>query len=213
MRLVPAIFTSLAVFVGLSGTGFLYSLFVPRPAAVRIWVPAESAAGPAIVEAAAAQPAPPTLQRRVNEPTGNIGTRPRDATADGTTRDTLPAEQVDDVATASLTSDVDTAPASMIETPRRTAHVQWCLERYRSYRIDSNSYTAHSGESRTCVSPYTAGFSVSPEASRPRSETSGRSAAGSISPHVRSCLDRYRSYRPSDNSYQPYGGGPRRQCR
>ena len=30
--------------------------------------------------------------------------------------------------------------------------------------------------------------------------------------HVRDCMARYRSYDPQDNSYQPYGGGPRRQC-
>ncbi|RUX50229.1 BA14K family protein, partial [Mesorhizobium sp. M7A.F.Ca.AU.001.01.1.1] len=30
--------------------------------------------------------------------------------------------------------------------------------------------------------------------------------------HVDSCFSRYRSYRPEDNSYQPYSGGPRRQC-
>lgn len=30
--------------------------------------------------------------------------------------------------------------------------------------------------------------------------------------HVRWCMDRYRSYRPQDNTYQPYNG-PRRQCR
>lgn len=30
--------------------------------------------------------------------------------------------------------------------------------------------------------------------------------------HVRWCQDRWRSYRVSDNSYQPYNG-PRRQCR
>lgn len=30
--------------------------------------------------------------------------------------------------------------------------------------------------------------------------------------HVAYCFDRYRSYRPEDNTYQPYGGGPRRQC-
>ncbi len=32
------------------------------------------------------------------------------------------------------------------------------------------------------------------------------------SAHVRWCYDRYRSYRASDNTYQPYNG-PRRQCR
>ncbi|CAH2409678.1 Lectin-like protein BA14k [Mesorhizobium escarrei] len=26
------------------------------------------------------------------------------------------------------------------------------------------------------------------------------------------CFNRHRSYRPEDSSYQPYSGGPRRQC-
>ncbi|MER9869926.1 BA14K family protein [Mesorhizobium sp. M0136] len=26
------------------------------------------------------------------------------------------------------------------------------------------------------------------------------------------CFSRYRSYRPADNTYQPYSGGPRSQC-
>jgi len=30
--------------------------------------------------------------------------------------------------------------------------------------------------------------------------------------HVRDCFTRYRSYRPEDNTYQPWGGGPRLQC-
>lgn len=30
--------------------------------------------------------------------------------------------------------------------------------------------------------------------------------------HVDWCLARYRSYQVEDNSYQPYGGGPRREC-
>lgn len=30
--------------------------------------------------------------------------------------------------------------------------------------------------------------------------------------HAESCFARYRSYRPEDNTYQPYGGGPRSQC-
>lgn len=31
--------------------------------------------------------------------------------------------------------------------------------------------------------------------------------------HEARCASRYRSYRAADDSYQPYGGGPRRQCR
>jgi hypothetical protein len=32
------------------------------------------------------------------------------------------------------------------------------------------------------------------------------------SDHMAYCFSRYRSYRPEDNTYQPFGGGPRRQC-
>lgn len=38
------------------------------------------------------------------------------------------------------------------------------------------------------------------------------SYGGSARAHVEWCYDRYRSYRASDNTYQPYNG-PRRQCR
>jgi len=33
------------------------------------------------------------------------------------------------------------------------------------------------------------------------------------SDHASYCSSRYRSYRPEDNTYQPFGGGPRQQCR
>ena len=36
--------------------------------------------------------------------------------------------------------------------------------------------------------------------------------SGVSNSHIRSCQSRYRSYRASDNTYQPYNG-PRRQCR
>jgi hypothetical protein len=40
-----------------------------------------------------------------------------------------------------------------------------------------------------------------------------RMPQGRLSPaHVRDCFSRYRSYDPATNSYQPYGGGPRRLC-
>lgn len=30
--------------------------------------------------------------------------------------------------------------------------------------------------------------------------------------HAQDCFARYRSYNPEDNTYQPFGGGPRLQC-
>ena len=33
-------------------------------------------------------------------------------------------------------------------------HYQWCLNRYKSYKIATNSFTAYSGETRYCNSPF-----------------------------------------------------------
>jgi len=34
------------------------------------------------------------------------------------------------------------------------AHVRWCQERWRSYRVSDNSYQPFNGPRRACVSPY-----------------------------------------------------------
>lgn len=34
------------------------------------------------------------------------------------------------------------------------AHVRWCLNRYRSYDIDTDTYVSNSGRVRYCNSPY-----------------------------------------------------------
>lgn len=116
-------------------------------------------------------------------------------------------------------------------------HVDWCARRYRSYSPEDNTYRPYGGGRRTCQSPYSglAARAVLAE----DADTGGNlatlaedeAATGISDPgveqasfdemaegdfdgdHVRSCFARYRSYRPADNSYQPYDGGPRRQCR
>jgi BA14K-like protein len=35
-----------------------------------------------------------------------------------------------------------------------SAHVEWCLNRYRSYRPRTNTWTSYSGRVRRCISPY-----------------------------------------------------------
>ncbi|WP_343221459.1 BA14K family protein [Mesorhizobium silamurunense] len=135
------------------------------------------------------------------------------------------------------------------------AHLEWCANRYRSYRPEENSYRSYSGELRPCVSPYfdpggdtTAstdagqndqadqgevtddqaemegyapardGYAttyggppeeISPDEQAPRDQLLGRQFSGD---HIDSCFSRYRSYDPQDNTYQPFDGGPRRQC-
>jgi hypothetical protein len=34
------------------------------------------------------------------------------------------------------------------------AHVQWCLDRYRSYNVRRNTWISYSGDVRRCRSPY-----------------------------------------------------------
>ncbi|MER9745569.1 BA14K family protein [Mesorhizobium sp. M0187] len=96
-------------------------------------------------------------------------------------------------------------------------HLAWCVSRYRSYNPDDNSYTSYSGQQRTCVSPYLGAERAAPRAPEARAtEASYVVGAGAYAAtsgdHVASCFSRYRSYRREDNSYQPYSGGPRRQC-
>ncbi|MER9303012.1 BA14K family protein [Mesorhizobium sp. M0293] len=94
-------------------------------------------------------------------------------------------------------------------------HLAWCASRYRSYRPDDNSYMSYSGQQRPCISPY---LDIADHAAQP-GEGAGLGVyaindggAELSADHVDTCFSRYRSYRPEDNSYQPYSGGPRRQC-
>ncbi len=95
----------------------------------------------------------------------------------------------------------------------QTGHGEWCSHRYRSYRPEDNTYTSYSGARRECISPYS-GSSEEVGGYLEASVTGGIAESGSeiSSDHIESCFARYRSYRPEDNSYQPYSGGPRRQC-
>jgi hypothetical protein len=114
------------------------------------------------------------------------------------------------------------------------AHAEWCASRYRSYRPEDNSYTSYNGRRRTCLSPYFEDLAAGDEPMPPARSDDGRYAeavddqsplplqyasddvldGANVDPeHTRYCFSRYRSYWPEDNSYQPYGGGPRRQCR
>jgi hypothetical protein len=94
-------------------------------------------------------------------------------------------------------------------------HVSWCHARYRSYSIDDNNYMTHSGELRTCMSPYSSDpmqGSEQTEAILIQDGANNVTPVAASSAHAQNCLQRYRSYRAEDNSYQPYGGGPRKQC-
>jgi len=160
---------------------------------------------------------------------------------DAATPDTEPvADDPMAVVDPVTTGAIDPARASAEPTPRTeqtAAHVEWCSRRYRSYRIQDNSDRPYGGGRRACLSPYSDVASANPgpdealaarrDAQKTRDNVEPREDAGKFeqvifedapgtdasSDHVRSCFDRYRSYRPDDNTYQPFDGGPRQQCR
>ena len=136
------------------------------------------------------------------------------------------APDVDAVETGS-TSDIEQASFAGVETDPR--HIDWCMTRYNSYRMEDDTYQPYHGVRRRCNSPYQdmadsgiAAFAASAQADSVRLHTMGDDADGALTmqaayvvdeAHARKCSARYRSYRFEDNTYQPLSGGPRRQCR
>ncbi|MBO9626568.1 MAG: BA14K family protein [Microbacterium sp.] len=148
-----------------------------------------------------------------------------------------------------VTTSVDpqqTSGAQQRDAVVDTAQAEWCYARYRSYRVEDNSYQPFSGgPRRQCQAPGVStvaavspvpmhdpetvsrqqdGLPPLPEepsaqaeqpadhdvsGSLPSQEADTDAAAGS---HEEWCFARYRSYQVGDNSYQPFTGGPRRQC-
>ena len=106
------------------------------------------------------------------------------------------------------TSDPIEMSEQAIQAPR--AHIEWCLDNYRSYDPATNTYTPYSGGTEPCVSPYSEIAMNTPQA---EVEQVAMTDSFELSEeHILECMNRYRSYRLEDNSYLPYVGGPRRQC-
>ena len=134
---------------------------------------------------------------------------------------------VDPVTTSSAGLAADEDAVDFRTSQMSSAHIEWCGDRYRSYQPDANVYTAYSGELRRCVSPYTDELAAALQGGSQEQEMVEEDLAEAdvsylpeeqamnvsmSSDHVNDCFSRYRSYRPEDNTYQPYDGGPRRQC-
>ncbi|MEB2847591.1 hypothetical protein GAO09_18085 [Rhizobiales bacterium RZME27] len=110
------------------------------------------------------------------------------------------------------------------------AHIDWCFAQYRSYRIEDNSFQPFDApERRECQSPHEGGMPVADASSmddgalplEPVNDTMTGQTVVAEEPQMVAasggvdsswCFAQYRSYRAEDNSYQPFDGGPRRQC-
>lgn len=155
-----------------------------------------------------------------------------DATPAEARQETEP--MVDPVVTGAIDTQAETDKEQA--SWRNSAHVDWCKRRFRSYDVETNSYRPYGGGTRSCESPYSDvaetelspddADSRDPEGTVRRQHSQVDADQGAMEQvtyaegpetladddHVQSCFARYRSYRPEDNSYQPYDGGPRRQC-
>ena len=201
LALVGGFVLTLAVFA--SGLAFAAWLLVAKP--VHQARPADSVAA---LWTKGAQPVDKAAQGLDRLPAE------QPAALDSAARANTPRQEPDPAATAAV------APAAGEQQAALPAsHVSWCANRYRSYNPDDNSYTSYGGQQRPCVSPYL-DTGAADQAAQPYAEASY--VEGGAAPlmatvelpagHIESCFSRYRSYRPDDNSYQPYSGGPRRQC-
>ena len=81
--------------------------------------------------------------------------------------------------------------------------VKACADAYDSFRASDCTYKPRRGPRKVCsILPPTAGIA----------EGSMAQVPSNPSCNVDVCSHRYRSFDPTDCSYQPYGGGPRRVC-
>jgi hypothetical protein len=83
-----------------------------------------------------------------------------------------------------------------------------CKSKYRSYRIDDNTYQPFGGgPRRLCQSALVASPAMTQSAQPAQYVTDNVEQS-----HVSWCRARYNSYRSSDDTYQPFGGAERRKC-
>jgi hypothetical protein len=218
LGIVGGFVLTLAIFA--SGLAFATWLLVAKP--VRQVTPSIGVADLWTKDARPVNKAAQTLERI---PAEQVAVP--DAKAEAAAASQATPAATDPIATSAVQPSTDEERASA-ELP--AAHVEWCASRYRSYRLGDNSYMSYSGQQRPCISPYVdagaLGRAAQPpadavsyveasDASMDGYTTTYEAASGGAqlsSDHVDSCFSRYRSYRPEDNTYQPYSGGTRRQC-
>lgn len=116
-----------------------------------------------------------------------------------------PPESMSDIVATPEPKDVPVTalPAPVIVV---TTSVSPCQQRYRSYRAQDNTYQPLGGGPRR---PCETDAGAVPVAA---ASAATQSAAGSAADHGVWCSARYSSYNPSDDTYQPFGGGARRVC-
>jgi hypothetical protein len=81
-----------------------------------------------------------------------------------------------------------------------------CASRYRSFRASDCTYQPYSGPRRVCD------LGAEPSAALAQFSRFSGDARAQAQCNIDICSRYYRSFNPSDCTYQPYYGGPRRIC-
>ncbi|RWN28420.1 BA14K family protein [Mesorhizobium sp.] len=213
MKALSAVVGGFVLTLAVFASGLAFAVWILAAEPVRQAAPTSSVAELWPKEPRKVDPASQRLERLPARP---VPTKPADAAASAPTVTGSIQPQADE----QQTGEQQAVPAG---------HAEWCASRYRSYRPSDDHYTSYSGEQRPCISPYLDAGAADRTAQPPddgasyveASDTlpmdgyvpSQEAGAAWLPPHhVQYCFSRYRSYRPEDNSYQPYSGGPRRQC-
>ncbi|MCK5746344.1 BA14K family protein [Oricola sp.] len=58
------------------------------------------------------------------------------------------------VAGAALVSAANQKTVIVQETGHANAHYSWCFDKYKTYRMEDNSFMSYSGYRKPCISPY-----------------------------------------------------------
>lgn len=212
MKLFLATLSGFVITLSIFAAGAISAIYITNEAEpVPIWKANEGS--PWTIEPVAASAEP------IERLTAKAPSAPR-AAVKGTNRP--PVDMTTTGAIQNPTPEPSPEPAA--EEPAAMVHVQWCSERYRSYRQEDNSYRSYSGRRRPCVSPFSDASGRSGEPFYSTETTPDQPPVGYpveeveepanylTQRHIAACFSRYRSYSPEDNSYQPYGGGSRRKC-
>ncbi|WP_254027573.1 BA14K family protein [Mesorhizobium ventifaucium] len=233
MKAFSAVLGGFVLTLAVFASGLAFAIWILSAEPVRQAAPTSSVAELWPREPRKVNPASQRLERLPAREVPEVAAVP----ADQAPFDQAPVDRAAKPADAAASSPDITATASIKPTTPATdeqqampaAHVEWCASRYRSYRPSDDHYTSYSGEQRPCISPYleagaaervaepaddSASYVQATETWSMDGDVPADETGGAWLPpdHVEYCFSRYRSYRPEDNSYQPYSGGPRRQC-
>ena len=219
MKIFLAAFGGLVATLAVYASGFFTAMFFLSAEPTPVWKPSRDTASVWTLEPVVVSEAGEAFERLPSRQATDDSEASFPARAETVADDVEltfgPDQPIDATLAASIAAENPAEPVTEITSAMNTAHVQWCADRFRSYRVEDNSYNAYRGGRRECVSPFFNGGSAAREDGGSYADaTNSAGVIGRLSPrHIQSCFDRYRSYRPEDNSYQPYSGGPRRQCR